>query len=289
MHLLLKAVYVIALTVFWASTAAGNCRVINTLDNLHAVETRLMNNLHSPLFTSEIQYLKNQTDQITYSVMLNSIETGSFSLKGATFLRFMNNARTLSARVSIDDPTTAAYFFSQRSVQRNIENVGAYLDQMRCTPSEVAAANFIEVDASALQSEKSYIAREHLQNLLTLQNIFIFTGLLSTLTIALIFSQHDIRFKTRGFLRYKIDYTTTIKLDDSIKVCTVNNISRSGARVKLDSNSPFTQGVKIAILLEKNWTETTIAWNRATELGLKFDKPLSRKAFRNFRGSIETP
>lgn len=225
------------LTLCWATSVQSNCRVIDTLDNMHATEMRLMRDVRSPLFMSEIRRLIRQANQLNGTIVLTAIGEPAYSQKGASFIRFINNAKSLSGQVSIDDPDTAARYLSRSSVQNSILAVGGYLPQMRCSTAEIADApplSYVAPDEPMIDPE---LLIEHLKGAVSLTNVIFILSISLVILSAALLSQSSFTLKTLGFVRYKANYTSPFKHGEDIKVGTVTNISRSGASVPVDAET----------------------------------------------------
>lgn len=161
--------------LIWAcitGTAQANCFVINMLDEMHISQQRLILNPNTPSYISEIRRIRRHSEIINDSMLIEAIDAHELSWRGANFLRFTYNARQLVNRISIDEPGTAQRHLQVGGVMRNLENVGAYLDEIRCSAAETQAATLPETDIDDFGAAR----REAIIEKLTLLNLVLLAG-----------------------------------------------------------------------------------------------------------------
>ena len=172
----------LACVLIWiASAAHANCGVINTLDKLHAVESRLAHNPTSPLFTSDIRLLTSQARQLSGSSITEGLGANPVSDKGTAFLYFIYYAKKLALEVSVDDPTTAMRHFQSPAVLDNIATVGNYLTDMRCSPAEIARAENFPIVPSDQIDIDLLVARAFVNAHFTLRNVLLVIAIVAAL------------------------------------------------------------------------------------------------------------
>lgn len=276
------------LTLCCATTVHANCRVIDTLDNMHATEMRLMRDVRSALFMSEIRRLIRQANQLNGTIVLTAIGEPAYSRKGASFIRFINNAKSLSGQVSIDDPDTAARYLSRSSVRNSVFAVGEYLPQMRCSMAEIADAPplaYIAPDEPLIDPE---LLIEHFQGALSLRNVIYILSISLVILGAGLLSQSRFTLKKPGFVRYKANYTSPFKHGGNIRVGTVTNISKSAATVQVDAETKLEKSQKVSFLLGNAWVPGTVVWVNGQHAGLRFTNAIQRGVLKEIRKSRGT-
>jgi hypothetical protein len=166
----------------WTACAAhANCGVIETLDKLHSVETRLMRNPNSPLFTSDIRYLTNQARQLSGSSITDGIGANPLSDQGSAFLYFIYYAKKLALEVSVDDPATAIRHFQNPEVSENIATVGSYLGEIHCSAAEIESAEDFPVVESDQIDIDLLVARAFVTRAFSMRNVLLTIGLMTAL------------------------------------------------------------------------------------------------------------
>ncbi|MCG3266415.1 hypothetical protein [Yoonia sp. I 8.24] len=180
--------WMLASVLIWAAFAAhANCGVIDTLDKLHSVETRLMRNPNSPLYSSEIRYLSNQARQLSGASVTDGLQAGPSTDKGAAFLYFIYYAKKLALEVSIDEPATATRILQHPAVSANHTSVGVYLGDMRCSAAEIAGAAPFPIVTSDQIDIEFLVARSVVTSVFTLRHILIAIALSAALLVWLQF------------------------------------------------------------------------------------------------------
>ncbi|SFR41682.1 hypothetical protein SAMN04488005_1678 [Yoonia tamlensis] len=173
MNARLRQYIVLLLLTCFAGRACANCAVINTIDNLHSVETRLLHNPNSPLFISEIRYLTSQARQLSGSSITEGIGANPMSEKGAALLYFIYYAKKLTLEVSIDEPNTAMRHLQNPQVLENMATVGTYLNSMRCTEAQIASAEKLPIVVSDQIDIDLLVARAFVTAAFSMRNIAI--------------------------------------------------------------------------------------------------------------------
>lgn len=174
--------YRLAILLIWiASMTHANCGVIDTLDKLHSVETRLSHNPNSPLFTSDIRFLTSQARQLSGSSVTEGLGASPISDKGTAFLYFIYYAKKLALEVSVDDPSTAMRHFQNPVVRENITDVGTFLTEMRCSESEIANAESFPIVPSDQIDIDLLVARAYLGSVFTMRNVLIVIAIVAAL------------------------------------------------------------------------------------------------------------
>ena len=126
------------------SAAAANCRVIHMLDEMHIAQQRLVQNPQTPSFMSDIRLLRRNNDSLSDQMILDSIGRFALSPQGVNTLHYTDMIDELLNQTSIDDPDTASRHFQDQRVLQGMDRMDGYLEDLRCSPSEVAASQMPE-------------------------------------------------------------------------------------------------------------------------------------------------
>ncbi len=136
---------VFAIILALASTGVGrsvfaDCQTIDQLDKLYVLQSRLARDPNTPFFTSDIRRLRIISSELSNRSALESVNGNALFGKGVTFVQFLENTQALLNGVSVDDPQSAGPHFSAR-VRQNLQSVGGYLIELRCSAAQIAFEN----------------------------------------------------------------------------------------------------------------------------------------------------
>jgi hypothetical protein len=123
-----------------AAPAIANCRVIHLLDQIQTHQMRLITNPDTPSFQSDIRLVRRYAGMLDDDMILNAIDAFGFSRQGLNTMRYSAYVKDLLNQTSIDDMETARRHYRKPQVLRTIQNMDKYLNDLRCTAAQVAAA-----------------------------------------------------------------------------------------------------------------------------------------------------
>ncbi len=267
-----------------ANMARANCAVIDAVDNLHAVQSRLARDTLSPMYVSDIRFLRAQLSVIADRQVETAVGAGPLTGKGATFARFMRNTRALVQRASIDDSLQVRVFFNNPEVQADLQAVGIFLGDMRCTESQIAA------DAATARPDSDDSAAEVLRNaakeVLDPTNILV----VSTIIIAGIAGTKVISawiaLRRRRTKRHPAKFETTYMINDQTKYGVLHDISGYGAKLAQDTATPLTEKSAISILIFDEWIAGTVQWSNSHYSGINFKTTLKQNIVRKVSKNV---
>lgn len=255
-----------------AGAALANCAVIDGVDRLHAVQTRLARDPNTTFFASDIRFMRNQLATLADRQVLQAVNGNVLTPKGAAFSRFMRNSRAVLEGTSVDDPASVLRHFNNASVRRNLQAVGGYLGELRCTAEQIAVDS-----ASALVSsddDAAQILREAMDEVLDLTNILMVT---TTIAFVIAFSQGlkvwVIRLKRRA-KRYPSNYPTLYKANDLTRHGVLIDVSGNGTKLEHDPSAPLAPRTSIEIMIFDEWMRGTVIWSNSFYSGVTFKRVL---------------
>lgn len=152
----------VAVALVLASGArAQNCIVINQLDSMYWVQKRLMRDPASALFTSDILHLRQLSDSISQTQVVEAVGGTSFAGNWRVFRRFLQDTRDLLAQTSLGDPFSTRSHFDARVVA-TLAEVERRLLPLRCTEEQTAK----EVQANLSVAARALSDREQVEEAL---------------------------------------------------------------------------------------------------------------------------
>lgn len=274
-----------------AQSASPECLIIDGLDTVLTVQSRLSRNPDSILFISDIRVLRTEMSFLSERATLEAVESNSLSIKGYTFLRFLRNTQALLEMVSLDDPNSVKPHFS-RGVRSNLSDIGQYLPDLRCSDSDIATAaqEAIQSARNATNSDDEddagEIIRAAADQLLNWTNLFGLIGLgisaVLTRRIALtLLVRHKRRAKRQPAI-YAADYT----LGNRTKTGVLIDINCFGTKLRHAETGPIGKGSTIDVQIGGDRIRGIVAWTNTHYAGVQFRTPISLTAVQKI---CETP
>ena len=271
----------LALCVFVTNTlpSHANCKVLDTIDKLHAVQMRLISNPNTPIFHSELRFLRSQSDSLDNGLVLDAVNSNALSSTGASFLRFTRHAKELLDRVSIDDPDTLRRHYANPNVRSNLQSIGSYMGEFRCSPAEIAAASMPRAE----EEDRDRILREAVLDLLSLKNFSLLLLIIGTTSAAAYAYKSLLLREQRQTRRYIAQYATRYKLGDITNDGILFNINNKGAKLKQGPEGRLIIGSTVEILISDIWTPAFVSWSNMHYSGVVFKNTLSGKHVQHIR------
>ena len=260
-----------------AQSVRQACLVIDGLDIMHAIQTRLARNPDTILFADDIRVLRAKIGSISDRAALEAIQSNSLAIKGNTFLRFLQNTRALLQKVSMDDPDSITPHFNT-PVRRNLSNISRHLVNLRCPEDEIAAAEDELALSGGIDAEGDdaiQIIREAANELVSLKNFIVFSGVtLGAVAITRLWQHLSARQRRRA-KRHATRYKTSYRLDNATHDGVVIDINCFGVKLRHGANLPVTKGSQINISMGDEWVTGKAMWSNAHYVGVQLNPTIS--------------
>ncbi len=89
----------------------------------------------------------------------------------------------------------------------------------------------------------------------------------------------------RGLARLSTGLDATLVLADRLVSCQMEDISRTGCRIRL--SEPARRGATILVRIERLEELGTIVWTRGTQCGVRFGRPITVETLARIRWIVE--
>ncbi len=266
-----------------AQSASQACLIVNGLDTLHGIQTRLSRNPDTILFADDVRVLRATVSNISNRAALDAIQSNTLAIKGNTFLRFLQNTRDLLQAVSLDDPNRITPHFT-RQVRTNLENVENYLVDLRCTDDEISAAKEAALEIAqdiGGDDDAGQIIRDAADELMNLRNLFWFIGLGIIAVVGTHVGRRLAARRRRRAKRHITNYATDYCLDARTKSGRLIDINCFGTKLRHAEDEPIPKGTSIDICIDDAWLSGAVMWSNAHYAGVQFNRTISLNTVRH--------
>lgn len=276
---LLIAVGILALVP--AQMAFANCAIIDRLDTLHIVQTRLARDPLEGFFPSDIRQLRAVSADLGDGAIAEAVNGNVFVGQGAAFVKFVRATRLLLERASMDDPNSVRpHYTPQRRAA--LRQIGDYLTILRCTDdqidvalgeraSETAGATS---DAEDMQQVAVTITRLG-QEIFRLRTVIIIVVIGTAAAIIAPLLRQWLVLRRRRAKRHNTAYDTQYRIDEDTKAGVLLDINCWGTKLRHQQTTPMTPGDPIEIRIDDEWISGSIKWANSHYSGVAFDSGIS--------------
>lgn len=281
MRLTIIALMFVAASSTQAQTTPEDCLIIDGLDTLHAVQTRLSRNHNQFMFQTDIRIIRAEFSMLSERDTLIAVDSSRFSSKGSAFINLLRNTETLLQGVSLDDPDGIQPHFTP-DVRANLTAVGQQLATVRCTGAEVRLARR---DAQARASSRAEddgepddaaeILREAAEELINFTNLFIFIGLATATVLGRRLIRYLVKRKKRRAKRHTVIYASEYGTEDGMSEGVMIDINCFGCKLRHSEDAPISEGVVVRLQIEQETVEGVVIWTNIHYAGIQFKRPLS--------------
>ena len=272
----------LAIGIFGAALPAlADCAVIDQLDKLHTIQTRLARDPDTALFATDIRQLRTISAGISDRATLDAVAGNRFTAHGAAFVRFLQNTRSLLQISSLDDPLSVRPHFD-RQARENLAVIGDSLITLRCNETQIAIDAAIAAERGAGGSSDAEDLAEVAENLNRLagevlrpRTAIILLLLAGGTALALPVIKHWVVLRQRRAKRHNTLYPTQY-LSEKHKINgTLIDINCHGVKLRHELDSPPPKGQTVEIAICDHWVEGQVMWSNAHYSGVQFRKTLS--------------
>lgn len=282
-------------TLCTATLAQADCALIDRLDKLYAIQSRLARDPDTALFATDIRLLRVIGSGIGNRAALEAVDGNGFTGHGADVLRFLQNTRSLLQMASLDDPQSVRPHFSVQ-VRENLSLIGAHLVGLRCNDAQIAIDAAIATERGAGGTSDAEDLADVAQTLNNLakelfhpRTAIILLVLMSTSAIALPIIRQQMVLRQRRAQRHNITFATQYNLGTRKIGGMLIDINCLGAKLKHEIEHPLPMGQSIEIHICDAWVAGTVVWSNTHYSGVQFRKPIPLESVTAVCASEEGP
>lgn len=279
-------------TLTWTQPMWANCLVIDQLDKLHALQSRLARDPDTGLFATDIRQLRVIISGLSNADTLDAVDGNSFTGHGADFIRFLQNTNALLQSASLDDPQSIRPHFT-RAVRANLSEVSTHLTGLRCNRQQIAvdAAAAAEgssggdsdaEDLAEVAETLSRLAEEVLQ----VRSLVVLVAIGLTASIVTPLLQKWLILRKRRAKRHNTAYETQYKWDEGTTQGMLIDINCYGSKLRHEEDRPVPQGASIEIAIGETWAEGSVVWSNTHYSGVQFKRLISLADVDIVRGKV---
>ena len=274
-HYILMITFTLVLLGF-SRFAHANCMMIDQIDQLHILQTRLTNNPDTSLFPYDIRQLRTISNKISNREALEAVAGNAIMGKGASFVRFLQNTQNLLQGASLDDPYSVQSHFT-RAARKNLQDISGYLTDLRCTDTQItidqarAAADPIRVNSDAEDLEQvAQTLREVIVEVFQWRTFLIVLILAIIASVATPLIQHWLIRRLRRAKRHNTYYKTQYSWDGCTIDGMIMDINCHGTKLRHETDNPLPRGGLVDICIDDEWLGGTVMWSNVHYSGIKF-------------------
>jgi hypothetical protein len=265
------------------SALHANCILIDTLDKLQIIQTRLARNPDTALFSSDIRQLRAMRATIGDRETLDAVDGNRFTGKGAAFIRFLQNTQDLLQGASLDDPHSVRHHFTTRN-RANLAAIRSHLNDLRCTTDQIAiesATTDNPTDGTNSDAEDLAEVAETLSALA--DELFQWRTLVIALTLMAVVTtvtpplRRWLILRRRRVKRHNTTYATHYLWNDREINGLLLDINCYGTKLRHEADNPIPLGQTIDVKICNDWVGGTVMWVNTHYSGLQFRRPVSLK------------
>ena len=272
----------LALGTLTAGTMAhADCALIERLDKLHIIQSRLARDPDTALFSNDIRQIRHINKGIGNRATLDAVEGNGFTGHGADFLRFLAGTQLLLQRASLDDPQSVRPHFDSRQ-RETLRRIGRHLVNLRCNTDQIAVDATIASERGSGGSSDAEDLAEVAESLNRLADeVFRPRTLLVMLlaaggtAIAAPIMKRGIRRRRRRARRHNTTFATQYLSDAQNLEGMLIDINCHGTKLRHQTDRPLPKGQPVEIAIFDQWIEGTVMWSNAHYSGVQFRKSLS--------------
>ena len=263
------------------SALHANCVLIDTLDKLQIIQSRLARDPDTALFASDIRQLRTMRASIGDRETLDAIDGNRFTGKGPTFIRFLQNTQDLLQGTSLDDPHSVRPHFTNRN-RANLAAIGSHLNDLRCTDDQIAvdsAATDNPINAPGTDAEDMAEVAETLSRLadevFQWRSVVIMLALAAFLATVTPLLRRWLILQRRRERRHNTTYATRYLWNEHEIEGMLIDINCYGTKLRHEADKPIPLGDTIKIRICEEWVGCTVMWANKHYSGLQFRRTIA--------------
>ncbi len=265
-----------------AAPARANCMVIDQIDKLHAIQTRLARDPDTGLFPTDIRQLRTIMRTLSNRAALDAVDGNALVGRGAEIVRFLQKTQQLLEGASLDDPQSVRPHF-RATTTRNLDRVGDHLHDLRCTSDQVsvdraAAAVAARTGATSDAEDLAQVMQAlgaFRQEVLRPRNLFGFALALGAAFALAPVIRRWLILRRRRAKRHPANFATSYRQDDAVSEGSLLDINCFGAKLARAADQPLEKGDRVEIAIEDDWIDGQVVWSNQHYSGIQFSRAIS--------------
>ncbi len=263
--------------------AFADCLIIDQLDQMHGLQTRLARNPSTVLFTDDIRQLRSMSSGLNNRDTLAAVNGNAFTGKGATFIRFLQNTQALLQSTSMDDPYSVRPHFTP-AVRQNLENIRVHLPDLRCKVEQITVEKAVasdrdfngdddsdSEDLQEVQQALSSLAAEVVRP----RNLILTIVSIGLVMLILPMIRHWLILRKRQAKRHNTTFVTDYRAENVTTEGMLIDINCYGTKLRHSRDSPHAKGMTLEISLLGEWINGSVMWSNTHYSGVQFKKLIS--------------
>ena len=273
---------VLILSMFGAGNPAyADCALIDRIDRLFTIQSRLARDPDTTFFATDIRQLRRISAGISSRAVLTAVDGNSFTGRGAEFLRFLQDTQALLRRASLDDPQSVRAHFDSKT-QATLKNIEGYLTDIRCTAEQIAIASATPAERNPGNNSDAEDLAEVAESLTSLAKVAIQPQNLGILAMAVIVIARGLplflswrHLLRRRAKRHNCQYLTHYIWANHRHSGVLVDISCHGTKLRHDADTPPPIGTSVGISIGETVVDGTVIWSNMHYSGVNFRRSIS--------------
>ena len=260
----------------------ANCMVIDNINRLYTIQSRLARDPDTGLFETDLRLLRVTLRSLNSTAALEAVDGSALFERGADIVRMLEQTQALLDSASLDDPDSVRPHF-QGSARRTLAAVGDHLHDLRCTSEQISidrAAAAAEATAPATATDEEELAQvlqalgTFGQEALRPRNLI---GLLLTIGAGVAVAPIVKRWlilRRRWAKRHPANYATRYRKDELTIKSHLLDINCYGTKLARPKDQKLEVGDGIEIAIEDSWIAGRVIWSNQHYSGVQFKRAI---------------
>lgn len=282
-------------TLAAGSMAYADCAMIDRLDRLYTIQSRLMRDPDTSLYVTDIRHLRWISAEIRDRDVLEAIGGNRLTGRGADFMRFLRDTEALLQRASLDDPQSIRPNRTTGTLA-TLAIIGDHLNDLRCTALQIAVDSAAGTGRRADSDSDAEDMAEVADTLATLaKEALQIRSLVITVTTVIIIAKaiplvrRWRRLLRRRAKRHNIKYPTQYKWADHKHSGMLVDISCHGTKLQHDAATPPPIRTTVHIQISNDLIAGTVIWSNRHYSGIQFRRAVSLDTVKLARQTVPHP
>ena len=259
-----------------AGSARANCMVIDRIDKLHAIQSRLARGPDTGLFATDIRQLRAIMRGLSNRAALDAVDGNVIAGRGADILRMLRQTQQMLVGASLDDPATVQNHFTA-DVRRTLSKVGDHLHDLRCTSEQVSIDQARAAQAVAAGDSDAEDLAQVMRTLAALgqeamrpRSIGGFTLTIIAIIVLTPVVRRWITLRRRRAMRRPANYPTSYRHHDLSIDGSLIDINCFGTKLARTGDHLLDCGDRIEIAIHEDWVPGIVIWSNRHYSGVRF-------------------
>lgn len=282
-----KLTFLVVLCLMMASqaVAAIDCRVIGSIERMHAAQGRLMRVSGGNYALADLTMIRQETSRLDTASINYALRDHPSQYDTDNISLFWLRASMLSDLAMQNDKVSMRHFLENRDTTQLHQLIAQIVPRFSCDDRTAK----LTTEASGTERAMSGLTQNNRDRKLFGFSISTTIVWITTATLfcgvvisAYYFSTKFAGRKKRRKTRYPVHIETTMRLNGTSVPADVVDISRMGAKVKYGEILAPKTGDSIALKLGERWCRATVTWTNPFYIGMLFAVPMPWPEMRAF-------